>query len=218
MQARAVFKAVPEGQLRDHQGRQGRRRTPTSCARADERDHRSAAVDVRRHQDRRRDLHRRLEARHRPDRNGAVPDGQQQQGRRRPVRERRHGRRRRRGARRPRASTARSPSRARTATRPPSTASRSAPRPSTSGRTRASSARPPARPRSQLCNGHGRRRRSPARRPFTTPKRQHRSESILLKPIPITKDNLKVVVDAGWITKDVLCKGVTAGVRRRPAA
>jgi D-xylose transport system substrate-binding protein len=35
--------------------------------------------------------------------------------------------------------------------------------------------------------------------------------SILLTPIPITKDNLNVVLDAGWITKDVLCKDVTAG-------
>lgn len=35
--------------------------------------------------------------------------------------------------------------------------------------------------------------------------------SILLTPIPITKDNLNLVLDAGWITKDVLCKDVTAG-------
>ena len=35
--------------------------------------------------------------------------------------------------------------------------------------------------------------------------------SILLAPLPITKDNLQVVVDAGWITKDALCQGVTAG-------
>jgi D-xylose transport system substrate-binding protein len=35
--------------------------------------------------------------------------------------------------------------------------------------------------------------------------------SILLTPIPITKDNLNVVIDAGWIAKDALCQGVTAG-------
>lgn len=35
--------------------------------------------------------------------------------------------------------------------------------------------------------------------------------SILLTPQAITKDNLSVVLDAGWITKDVLCKDVTAG-------
>jgi D-xylose transport system substrate-binding protein len=35
--------------------------------------------------------------------------------------------------------------------------------------------------------------------------------SQLLTPIPITKDNLDVVLDAGWITKDALCKDVAAG-------
>lgn len=33
--------------------------------------------------------------------------------------------------------------------------------------------------------------------------------SILLKPVPVTKENLNVVLDAGWIAKDVLCQGVT---------
>ena len=32
-----------------------------------------------------------------------------------------------------------------------------------------------------------------------------------LAPIPITKDNLDVVVDAGWIDVDTLCQGVTDG-------
>ncbi|WP_430511028.1 D-xylose ABC transporter substrate-binding protein [Pannonibacter phragmitetus] len=32
-----------------------------------------------------------------------------------------------------------------------------------------------------------------------------------LTPIAITKDNLNVVVDAGWITKDALCQGVSGG-------
>ncbi|QOL80484.1 D-xylose ABC transporter substrate-binding protein [Pseudooceanicola spongiae] len=32
-----------------------------------------------------------------------------------------------------------------------------------------------------------------------------------LTPVPITKDNLTAVVDAGWITKDALCQGVEAG-------
>ncbi len=35
--------------------------------------------------------------------------------------------------------------------------------------------------------------------------------SMFLKPIPITKDNLNLVIDAGWITKDEVCKGVPAG-------
>ena len=45
---------------------------------------------------------------------------------------------------------------------------------------------------------------------FTSPENNSMT-SILLTPIPITKDNLNVVLDAGWITKDVLCKDVTAG-------
>lgn len=35
--------------------------------------------------------------------------------------------------------------------------------------------------------------------------------SILLAPIPITQENLDVVVDAEWITVDELCQGVEAG-------
>jgi D-xylose transport system substrate-binding protein len=37
------------------------------------------------------------------------------------------------------------------------------------------------------------------------------STALLLAPVPITKDNLQVVLDANWITKDELCLGVTAG-------
>ncbi len=33
-------------------------------------------------------------------------------------------------------------------------------------------------------------------------------DAILLAPVPVTKDNLKAVVEAGWIKKDVLCQGV----------
>ena len=33
-----------------------------------------------------------------------------------------------------------------------------------------------------------------------------------LKPVPITRDNLDVVLKAGWIKKDELCKGVTGNV------
>ena len=35
--------------------------------------------------------------------------------------------------------------------------------------------------------------------------------SIFLKPLPITRDNLDVVIDAGWITKAEVCQGVKAG-------
>ena len=36
-------------------------------------------------------------------------------------------------------------------------------------------------------------------------------QSVFLAPLPITKDNLNVVIDAGWITKEAACQGVTAG-------
>jgi D-xylose transport system substrate-binding protein len=35
--------------------------------------------------------------------------------------------------------------------------------------------------------------------------------SVLLDPIPITQDNLDVVLDADWISEDDLCQGVEAG-------
>ncbi|PTX00228.1 D-xylose ABC transporter substrate-binding protein [Pararhodobacter aggregans] len=35
--------------------------------------------------------------------------------------------------------------------------------------------------------------------------------SRFLAPVPVTRDNLSVVVDAGWITQEALCQGVTNG-------
>jgi D-xylose transport system substrate-binding protein len=35
--------------------------------------------------------------------------------------------------------------------------------------------------------------------------------SLFLAPVPISADNLNLVIDAGWITKDEVCKGVPAG-------
>lgn len=35
--------------------------------------------------------------------------------------------------------------------------------------------------------------------------------SVFLTPVPITKDNLDVVIDAGWIKKDEVCQGVKPG-------
>ena len=46
--------------------------------------------------------------------------------------------------------------------------------------------------------------------PFTTPG-GNSVTSILLTPEAITKDNLNVVIDAGWTTKENVCKGVAAG-------
>jgi len=34
--------------------------------------------------------------------------------------------------------------------------------------------------------------------------------AILLEPIAITRANLDIVIDAGWVTRDVVCRGVTA--------
>jgi len=36
-------------------------------------------------------------------------------------------------------------------------------------------------------------------------------KSVFLAPLPITKDNLNVVIDAGWISKEEACQGVKAG-------
>jgi len=35
--------------------------------------------------------------------------------------------------------------------------------------------------------------------------------SLFLAPVPITKDNLDVVIDAGWVKKSVVCQGVSSG-------
>lgn len=45
---------------------------------------------------------------------------------------------------------------------------------------------------------------------FTTPSGKE-VDAVFLKPVAITKDNLNVVVDGGWITKEELCQGVSAG-------
>ena len=36
-------------------------------------------------------------------------------------------------------------------------------------------------------------------------------QAIFLKPVAITKDNLDTIIDAGWVSKDVVCQGVEAG-------
>lgn len=46
--------------------------------------------------------------------------------------------------------------------------------------------------------------------PFTTPGGKV-VQSITLNPQPLTKENVGDAVDAGWVTKDVVCAGVTAG-------
>jgi D-xylose transport system substrate-binding protein len=41
-------------------------------------------------------------------------------------------------------------------------------------------------------------------------------DAILLKPVPITWDNLGIVIDAGWVEKEVVCQGVDSA--KAPAA
>ena len=108
---------------------------------------------LRQDQERLRDLHRRLEAGQCPEEHGAVPDLDQQQGRRGAFRERRHGLGRRRRARRAGPGRHRSGRPARTATWPRSTASLSAPSWCRSGRTPTTSARWPAKPPIALADG-----------------------------------------------------------------
>jgi D-xylose transport system substrate-binding protein len=50
----------------------------------------------------------------------------------------------------------------------------------------------------------------PAATVFTTPGGNDMN-SIILTPLPITQDNLNVPIDAGWITVEEVCQGVTAG-------
>ncbi len=35
--------------------------------------------------------------------------------------------------------------------------------------------------------------------------------ALFLRPVPVTQDNLKVVIDAGWAPKSAVCQGVAAG-------
>ena len=39
----------------------------------------------------------------------------------------------------------------------------------------------------------------------------NKMNAMLLAPVPVTAENLGVVVDAGWIPQDVLCQGVSGG-------
>ncbi|MCC6984694.1 MAG: D-xylose ABC transporter substrate-binding protein [Bauldia sp.] len=46
---------------------------------------------------------------------------------------------------------------------------------------------------------------------FSDGPRGESMHSVLLAPVPITQDNLNLVIDAGWVAKDVVCQGVAAG-------
>jgi D-xylose transport system substrate-binding protein len=47
--------------------------------------------------------------------------------------------------------------------------------------------------------------------PFTGGAKGVKVNSILLTPLPVTRDNLNVIVDKGWITKAEVCAGVKPG-------
>lgn len=47
---------------------------------------------------------------------------------------------------------------------------------------------------------------------FSDGPKKVKMNSVLLTPVPIRWDNLDVVIDAGWIKKDVVCQGVTKNV------
>ena len=47
-------------------------------------------------------------------------------------------------------------------------------------------------------------------KPFTGGAKGVKVNGILLTPLPVTKDNLNVIVDKGWITKAEVCAGVKA--------
>lgn len=52
--------------------------------------------------------------------------------------------------------------------------------------------------------------------PWTGGSRKLTMPAVFLKPLPVTRDNLQVVIDAGWATKAQVCAGVAAA--KAPAA
>jgi D-xylose transport system substrate-binding protein len=48
-------------------------------------------------------------------------------------------------------------------------------------------------------------------KPFTGGAKGVKVNGILLTPLPVTRENLNVIVDKGWITKAEVCAGVKPG-------
>ena len=48
-------------------------------------------------------------------------------------------------------------------------------------------------------------------KPFSGGAKHVTVNGVLLTPLAVTKDNLNVIVDKGWITKDEVCAGVKPG-------
>ena len=145
---------------------------------------------------------------HRPDPHGAVPHRANNDVAGGARRERRHGRRRRRRARGP------GPRRTGPGVRPGRRPGRPQPRrPRHADRDVWKDAR-------ELGTAAGEAAIALCANPTSPPSRARRRSrrreatsvtSILLEPIPITQDNLDVVLDAGWIDQETLCQGVEAG-------
>ncbi|WP_027881280.1 D-xylose ABC transporter substrate-binding protein [Meiothermus rufus] len=51
--------------------------------------------------------------------------------------------------------------------------------------------------------------RLPGRTIFADGPNKVRMNALLLKPVPITRENLNIVLEAGWISKQALCQGVS---------
>ncbi len=67
-------------------------------------------------------------------------------------------------------------------------------------------------PRSRHCLPTARRMSEiPGAVKFAGGRRKVEMNALFLTPIPITRDNLGVVIDAGWIKKDEVCRGVRPG-------
>ena len=47
--------------------------------------------------------------------------------------------------------------------------------------------------------------------PFSGGPKKQTVDGVLLTPLAVTKDNLNVIVDKGWITKAEVCNGVKPG-------
>ena len=93
-----------------------------------------------------------------------------------------------------------------------STASRSAPRPSSIWKDARDLGKISGEAAVALANGkkmtdHHR----PGVKPFTGGAKDVKVNGILLTPLAVTKDNLNVIVDKGWITKAEVCAGVKPG-------
>jgi D-xylose transport system substrate-binding protein len=61
-----------------------------------------------------------------------------------------------------------------------------------------------------LANGK-KRNQIPDVKPFSGGPKHVTVDGILLTPLAVTKDNLNVIVDKGWITKAEVCNGVKPG-------